>query len=97
MLCTLHGSSFFSPRSAKGSSKPAKDSIAGKKRPSSDEGDLRDENKSKGPVTSASESPVFKSKSKRRRVVLDSDDEEMEGGSGQACSKRQRSFAVFPW
>ena len=44
-----------------------------------------------GPVTSASDSPVFKRKSKRRRVVIDSDDEDSgvsgdrsmcEGGDG---------------
>ena len=86
-ICVLHSivRSFFSPLSAKGKGK-AGGSLAGKKRPSSDKeetsnkADSPDENQ--GPVTNASDSPVFKSKSKRRRVVLDSDDEEAEGGGG---------------
>lgn len=78
---------FFSPSSSKGKTAKPSSSIAGKKRPNSDTDDTKTADQSpenstnKGPVTSASESPVFKSKSKRRRVIIDSDEEE-EAGNG---------------
>ena len=75
--------SFFSPSGRR--SKPGS-STTGKKRPSSDQVISDSPNEGNGPVTSASESPVFKSKSKRRRVILESDEEEedeqvTEGGT----------------
>ena len=87
--CPLSPRAFFSPSSAKGKSAKPSSSIAGKKRPNPDTDDTKTADESpeksasnKGPVTSASESPVFKSKSKRRRVIIDSDDEEEETGGG---------------
>ena len=86
---------FFSPSSMKGkAAKPSSSSsfLAGKKRPISHTDDTRDmadhssENSTtnKGQVTSTAESPVFKSKSKQPRVIIDSDEEEEEevGGGG---------------
>ena len=78
---------FFSP---KGNSR-SRGSIAGEKRPSSadDEGTKTASQSSmdKRPVTSASESPVFKSKSKRRRVMIESDEEEESGGCDDVKSE----------